>query len=300
MPEWYLVNIALALLGALSFAWKPLVFFLPLFLLTAGPPLISVIKSVSGASFTTRDLSRFGRLKLQFITALLHIIQPVARLYGRFSCGLTPWRRRGTGSYKFPWPRSSTLWSEKWQATDTWLKSIEAAMRSQGAIVRSGDDWDRWELEVRGGLLGRLRMRMAVEEHGGGKQLLRLRSWPRVSLVSLTLTLLLSGLSILAGLDQAWIASSITGLAAIFLALGSFKDCAAATGTYLQALAKAESGREDRCRIRVNLNEFSSKASKVAQHRNPVGETCSFRIGVAPGDSPFGEAWRKARDNEAI
>ena len=29
-----------------------------------------------------------------------------------------------------------------------------------------GGDYDRWDLEIRGGLLGSLRTRMAIEEHG--------------------------------------------------------------------------------------------------------------------------------------
>jgi GT2 family glycosyltransferase len=286
MPEWYILNMALALLCVLGFLWKPLFVFLPLLLLTAGLPLLSIVKSVSGASFTTKDLSRFGRLKLQLITALLHMIQPVARLYGRLRYGLTPWRRRGTGSYRFPWPRTSTIWSERWQAQDMWLKSIQEALRIQGAIVRCGGDWDRWDLEVRGGLLGVVRMRMAVEEHGGGKQLLRLRSWPRVSLVSLTLMPLFAGLWILANIDQAWIASAMLGLVTLPLALGSFKDCAAATATCLQALRKVKRDRPELYHARIDMRDFSMREASVASGRNGSEVPCSLKLRVLRGLGP--------------
>jgi hypothetical protein len=43
-----------------------------------------------------------------------------------------------------------------------------------------GGAFDRWDLEVLGGALGAVRVRTAIEEHGGGRQLLRVRAWPRV------------------------------------------------------------------------------------------------------------------------
>jgi hypothetical protein len=53
-------------------------------------------------------------------------------------------------------------------------------MRSTGAVVLHGGDYDAWDLEVRGGLLGRSRLQMATEDSGSGTQLVRLRSWPIV------------------------------------------------------------------------------------------------------------------------
>ena len=238
MPEWYMVNIALAVLSALGLIWKPLLLALPLLVITASAPLLCVIKSVARASFTSEGLSRSRRLKLQFLTGLLHVLQPIARLYGRLRHRLTPWRRRGASSFKFPWPRTSTVWSERWQAPEKRLESIEVALRAEGAIVRRGGDFDRWDLEVRGGLFGAVRMRMAIEEHGAGRQLMRLRSWPKLSTPGLILILVVAMLSALAGIDQAWPASAILGLTAVLLAVWAFGDYAAATASYLETLKK--------------------------------------------------------------
>ena len=48
---------------------------------------------------------------------------------------------------------------------------------------------------MRGGLLGNARLRMVVEEHGGGKQLVRFRTWPKYSATGVCLTLLLAVLA---------------------------------------------------------------------------------------------------------
>jgi hypothetical protein len=67
-----------------------------------------------------------------------------------------------------------------------------------GAIVASGGDYDRWDLEVRGGLLGSGRVRLAVEEHGSGGQLVRLHWWPRYTWFGLSLALLFVALVVVA------------------------------------------------------------------------------------------------------
>ncbi|MGB2690800.1 MAG: glycosyltransferase, partial [Desulfobacterales bacterium] len=108
MPEWYMVNLVLLVLSMLSILWKPLLVALPLFVITTGVPFINVIKTMAEASFTSKPLSSFGRLKLRLLTGFLHIIQPMARLCGRLRHGLTPWRRRGSSHYAFPRPRKYT------------------------------------------------------------------------------------------------------------------------------------------------------------------------------------------------
>src|SRR5437867_238724 len=95
--------------------------------------------------------------------------------------GLTPWRWRAPRGLALPLPRTCTIWSERWQGPEERLQAIEVALQARGARVLRGGDYDRWELEVRGGLFGAARTRMAIEEHGAGKQLVRFRSWSRCS-----------------------------------------------------------------------------------------------------------------------
>src|SRR5207244_10977964 len=77
----------------------------------------------------------------------------------------------------------------RWQDVAEKLGSMETALRESGAVVRRGGEFDRWDLEVRGGLLAGVRMLLAVEDHGPRTQLIRVRSWPTFSPVGLGLIL---------------------------------------------------------------------------------------------------------------
>lgn len=176
MPELHIVNAALLLLSILGLFWKPLLMALPLLVVTASLPLLNVIKSTFEASFTGRHLSIFDWLNLRLLTGFLHVIQPLARLWGHLRHGLIPWRRRGATEYAFPLSRIYKIWSENWHAPDRWLQSVKAALAKSDAIVKQGGDFDHWDLEVRGGFFGATRLQMVVEEHGGGKQLVPFRS----------------------------------------------------------------------------------------------------------------------------
>lgn len=210
MPEWYLVVLLLAGLSLTGIFWPPLLFTLALLLLASGIPVVQAALNARGNS----------------LTALLHLLQPLARLYGRLRFGLAPWRWRGTPGHALPRSKVSTIWSEQWQDPLERLRAIEATLCALGSSVRRGGDYDRWDLEIRGGLFGTMRTRMAVEEHGAGRQLLRFRSWPRCSVTGLALILVLALLSIGAALVQAWTASAILGIAGILLLIRILEECA--------------------------------------------------------------------------
>jgi hypothetical protein len=87
-------------------------------------------------------------------------------------------------------------------------------------------------------MMGAARLRLAVEEHGGGTQLVRMRSWPRYSGVGALITALLAVLAAAATLDGAPIAGVTLGAAALFMAISAVRECAAATGVLLHALVE--------------------------------------------------------------
>jgi O-antigen biosynthesis protein len=235
MPEWYLVIIALAALSALGSLWTPLSYVLPLFMLAADASLVQAALSTTRACFTSAPCSRVARLQLQVLTAFLHLLQPLARLYGRLRYGLTPWRY-GVPWLSLPRPRTSAIWNERWQDPTARLQCLETALRMCGGVVLRGREYDRWDLEVQGGLLGAARMLMAVEDHGAGTQFVRFRSWPRFSPVAVVLTLLFALLSAEAVEDQAWTAAAILGTVTVLLTLRTLRECAGATAAILRAL----------------------------------------------------------------
>jgi GT2 family glycosyltransferase len=236
MPEWYLVIAVLAVVCAFGLLWKPLLVGIPLLILSILAVVVQAAVSAGHTRFSETARTLVPVTGLRGLTALLHLLQPAARLWGRLHSGLTPWRRRGKPHFAFPRPRTAAIWSERWQAPEKRLASVEAILRAQGAIVARGGDYDRWDLEVRGGLFGVVRTRMAIEEHGAGRQQLLFRSWPRFSPLGSVLILLFLLLSTLAGVAGAWAVSIPFGAVAALLATRTFGDCAAATASFLYAL----------------------------------------------------------------
>jgi GT2 family glycosyltransferase len=243
MPEWYVVIAALAGLSLLGLEWTPLLFVLPLFALAMLMPVVHACLCGMRVSFPKVPRTRKEMLKLRSLTALMHLAQPMARLLGRMRLGLTPWRRcLVTGlSLPLPWPRTFTIWSEKWQDPLNWLESLESNLKSRRTVVSRGGDFDHWDLQLRGGLLGSVRMLMAVEEHGGGKQFLRFRAWPRCAPAGIVLTLLFAALAACAAVSQAWVACGVLNVVALMFMMFIFKECAAAMGAALQVLGGGKS-----------------------------------------------------------
>jgi glycosyltransferase involved in cell wall biosynthesis len=228
MPEWYLMIALLLGLSTLSLVWSPFKLLLPLL---AGVVLLPVAQAcLSAARASSNDVPRrrADRLRRWLLTTALHLLQPLARLRGRLAHGLVPWLRRGRAGLAPPWPRTLALWSERSQDPDERLRCIERDLRAVGAAVRCGGDYDRWDLEIGGGLLGSARLLVAVEDHGAGRQLLRFRCWPRVSRSGYALTALFAALAGGAAGAGAWPAGTILAAVALALALCMILECASA------------------------------------------------------------------------
>jgi O-antigen biosynthesis protein len=277
MPEWYLVIVALAALSALGMHWPVLFLALPLLALAVGALVVQAGLGAAQASFTSRLGSRLARLGLYGLTAFLHLLQPLARLSGRLHYSLTPWRRRYTPACTLRRAASFTIWSEHWQASNEWLQTIEAALRAAGSCVYRGGDYDRWDLEVRGGILGAARTLMAIEEHGAGRQLVRFRTWPRYSPGGFALTLSLAALSVGAALDQAWLAYMLFGIATVLLALRTLQDCGAAAISILHAVRGVERRQLQRVSPAAALKPGRSAAAAMASGRTRMPSMRRFR-----------------------
>jgi hypothetical protein len=116
---------------------------------------------------------------------------------------------------------------------------VERALLAQGTRVRRGDAFDLWDLEASGGLLGKVRARLAIEEHGQGKQLVRMRSWPCWPRLGLATALLLGGASAAAFLDGAPPAGITLGVLCAGVLLRVGLDLAAAAGALRHAFRHA-------------------------------------------------------------
>jgi hypothetical protein len=180
-PEWYLLLAGLALLAANELLIGPLL----------GPPVPGMLFAacaaalvlqswrVAAVSLTGVSGSRRERGCRQATVTFLTLLQPLARLAGRLRRGLTPWRSRVAGSLASPVPVTCTVWSEHRREPANVLSMLEQSLRARKLAVLRGGDFDRWDIHLRAGSLGGARLRLAIEDHGGGRQLLRFRVWPR-------------------------------------------------------------------------------------------------------------------------
>src|SRR5262249_18345036 len=118
MPEWYLLIAIFTGISALGLLWKPL--FVALVVAVAGI-MLSVMEATMGAleaSCYTAPRPGIAKIWRQCLTGFLHLLQPLARLNGRLSSGLTIWRRRGKAGFVVPRQRSFAMWTENWQAPE--------------------------------------------------------------------------------------------------------------------------------------------------------------------------------------
>ncbi len=240
IPEWHLLIIVLLLLSGLGVIWAPLRLAIPLLALAIAAPATTAARSAARACFADAPSSRLERLWRRVLTAGLHLLQPVARLSGRLRQGLTLWRQRVVTGFALPRRWSADLWSQRSLGVEERLRAVERALLSQSARPQRGGDYDHWDLEVCGGPLGAARLFMAVEYHGDGRQLMRIRWSPRCSIGGLALTGLFLGLSLGAGRDQCWAVAGVLGGVALLLVAVMLRDCAAATGAFLAAVRKIE------------------------------------------------------------
>ena len=77
---------------------------------------------------------------------------------------------------------------------------------------------------------------MTVEEHGGGRQLVRLRMRPRFAWKSIWFVPLFLALSVASGADGAWWVCAILSLITLFLAVRPLKESALAMNTVKSVL----------------------------------------------------------------
>lgn len=235
-PEWYLVILLLGSLALLGIGWRVLLLAIPLL-------AIAVIAKVGGA-VTAAVRARFPdpprgvrqTLRMRGVTAMLHLVQPAARLFGRLRMGLVPWRIR-SGS-RFRWPRSRVfdVWSERWRDMGDWLRTVESNLRSRQAVMLRGSPLDRWDLEVRGGHAGFVRVSTCVEEHGQGSQLLRFRLLTRTSASGFVLVTLFMSLCVWAVSDAAFLPAAILAGAGAVIAARAVHECGVAAGAVQDAI----------------------------------------------------------------
>ncbi len=265
MPEWFLIVGLLALLTGLGYTWKPLLLATPLLLFALGAPVAHAIASGIRTCRSGPTRNFFEKVRLMSVTTLLHLLQPLARLFGRVRWGLTPWRWVKAESPSLPRANSIVLWSEVWHAAQDRLEEVESTLKKLGLVVRRGGNFDNWDLEIRSGLLGSARLQMVAEEHGQGRQLVRWRVSPKYSEIGLVVLSTLIAISVGAGTARAWTACATLTMMGLLLGLSVLQECEAATDVGLRVVQKRE--------VEHSSAQLVSGHSKGAIHAVPQSMT---------------------------
>jgi len=101
MPEWYLVICALGVLSVLGASWPPLLWALAFLVLAVTVPVVQAARCALGISFPGASLSGQELWQRRVLTALLFLLQPLARLVGRI-------RLASTTSRPSSWARAAS------------------------------------------------------------------------------------------------------------------------------------------------------------------------------------------------
>ncbi len=234
-PEWWLVIAALTLMGALGTIAQPLLVALPMLAGALALPLWQALATARRCDVRDRPLRI--RLAGGALTAFLVLTQPAARLLGRTQGGLTPWRRRGCRrGFRVPHTRVVSSWHERWRPLTERVTALEAALRAGGLRVRRADGCERWELHTAAGAFGGVRVRAAVEEHGRGRQLVRVRVHPHLPRLGRWALLGLAACALLAAAFAEWTTAAVAAAPlTLLLAVATF-ECGAATAVALRAV----------------------------------------------------------------
>jgi len=198
--------------------------------------------------------------------ALLHLVQPIARLSGRLQYGLTLWRQRGPDAFSWPRPRTWPIFVGRWRAPEERLAGLQEAMRATGGVVLHGGAYDRWDLEVRGGLFGSSRLLMAVEDSGSGTQLVRLRSWPYCPPVAPALWSVLGSLSLIAAINEEWAFAVAFAALTVALAWRTVRECGATGRAIRRAIAAcglSDEGRVVRTPMPAHARALEAEQEQV-------------------------------------
>jgi len=278
-PEFLLLIAALGAISALGLAWAPLLLALPLFATAVGAYLWRALASGWRASPPVPGRSRSHTVVRRVLTGTLFLLQPAARLAGRLRNGLSPWRRRLRLGVVWPRPRTVTVWAESWREPQAWIQALQDALAARGAFVRSGGPFDRWDLHLRAGPLGGVRVRTAVEEHGSGRQLMRARLLPHASAGGALGAGLLVALSTYAWLAGELGVAATIAIAVVLVVLFGIEGTGTAMRLALEELDRmqeqpAQSAREaavepESSTIRAGAGSRPSRSPVLALQRAP-------------------------------
>jgi GT2 family glycosyltransferase len=272
MPEWYFIAALLGGIALLGFNWPFLHWFWLPFALTQA---IVIIQSIISAKQAVYSRNPKGRRKLKYLalTSFLHIIQPFSRLYGRLKHGINPLRLHPISSEEMKgllrFGRTKMHWSETWKSLDEWIRIMEWNMVSHHCKVKSGSEFDRWDLQISTGIFAYVRVLFTVEDHAEGKQYLKMHKTLSPSGTGILLIVGLVALASAALGAKAFLAAIGLSFMAAFFVVKYLNDIVGANKELRIAFAKLPTGIEE---AEEDTDASNSKNRKAELKENEEAE----------------------------
>ncbi|MEO5907196.1 MAG: hypothetical protein ABIQ11_10740, partial [Saprospiraceae bacterium] len=267
MPEWYFLSALFGIVGLIGFFWAPLLIGWLFF--TASIIMVMLQAAISANRNSSLQPHQKKNYKYKSLIIALHVLQPIARLYGRFKHGLTPWRKRGMnfesifllvfGKHIF------THWSEKWRSPEEWLSDVEKDLMKKKTRVRRGNDFDKWDLQVRSGLFSSGQGSLAVEDHGGGKQYLRFRCQTFYSFPGYLLSATLCALAIIAAVNMQVMVAGTFWLMFSFVVYRYLVETAACLNCLFLAFSSLKETELEELSPRIQTIQLNGKRKYMAK-----------------------------------
>ncbi len=191
MPEFFLINLVLFGLAGLTAFWREFSIFIWLcglgLALWVAPAMIEA----------KRAPLRRPMLRLRMITGFLFMAQPLARAYGRWGTGMTPWRNRlrptvpsanSSGfirlflSRPLIFPLKKQFETRDFQKTrrleEEQIEAVTAQLRFNLVPFSRGDSNQSWHLQIEGGVFAGARGSVSLDPPSAW------RFWPFVSFIA--------------------------------------------------------------------------------------------------------------------
>lgn len=232
MPEWYALMALVGALSTLGLVWPPMLVFAPVIIVMMLFTGFQAVVHASRATFPDRPTSLLAAARMRMLVGGLYLMQPVARLAGRVHYGLTPWRLRGVRGVASPLSFRHESWCKNWHDPSARLADLEGTLKRGGAVVLRGHEFARWDLELRGGLFGRVRIRQFTADLAHSAQYVQYFATPRFAPMGVLLFIFFCALCAAAIVEDRLLLAGSAWAVAALIALIATRELLAAMATF--------------------------------------------------------------------
>ena len=191
LPEFVLLYVLMTPLALSGIWFSSAKFAQAIFALVS---MMLVIQAVTNAFYNTKRLNGnekgewFNYIKQLSLTSALHLVQPVYRLAGRLSHGLTPLfklnklhAKRVMSRGNLAFNLKGEIWDGRNVSSESRLSTLFGRLQQGGLNISNEDSFSTWDLKLSVIPFGSAKFKILVEEYGDCVELVKYRFLPCVS-----------------------------------------------------------------------------------------------------------------------